>query len=277
MLTVTGATGKLGRLVIEGLLERVPADQIVAAVRNPEKATDFAERGVNVRLADYNEPHTLIPALEDTDRLLLISTNDPTHTLAQHTAVTDAAKQVGVGLLAYTSLVAPIGPYQSSEPIIRESGLPFTLLRNNQYAEHYAQFVKQALAIGVFVGSTGEGRVAAATRDDFAAAAVAVLTGEGHENKVYELNGDVAWSLPELVAEVSRATGKEIGYQNVSAEKHVEVLVTAGIPRPLANVWVAVYRAIAEGSFARTTPDLRDLIGRPTTTLAESVAAAING
>jgi NAD(P)H dehydrogenase (quinone) len=277
MIAVTGATGKLGRLVVEGLLEQVPADQIIAAVRDPGKAGDLAARGVDVRRADYNEPDTLLSALDRADRLLLISTNDPTRTEAQHTAVIDAAKQVGVSLLAYTSVVLETNPPRSTEPIVRESGLPFTLLRNSQYTGHYAPQIKQAIATGILAGSAGEGRTASATHADYAAAAVAVLTGEGHEDKVYELTGDVAWSFPELDAELTSATGREIGYRNQSYEEHLDLVLATGVPRMLAEVYVANYRAIAEGRFASTTPDLRTLIGRPTTTLAESVATVVAG
>jgi NAD(P)H dehydrogenase (quinone) len=199
MIVVTGATGQLGQLVIEGLLKRVPAAEITAAVRNPAKAAAFATRGVQVRTADYNEPETLSDAFEGADRVLLISSNDIRHSLPQHTAVVEAAQQAGVGLLAYTSLLhadtSPLMvalPHKQTEPVIRDSGVPFTFLRNNLYTDHYAQQIRQAVKSGTLVGSAGQGRVASATRADLAAAAVAVLTGDGHENKVYELSGDLA-------------------------------------------------------------------------------------
>jgi NAD(P)H dehydrogenase (quinone) len=276
MITVTGATGKLGRLVIDGLLDRIPAEQITAAVRSPETAADLAARGVEVRRADYDEPGTLLASLAGTDRLLLISGNDPRRTLAQHTAVIDAAKQIGVSLLAYTSLVLPTAPPRSTEPVIEASGLPFTMLRNAQYSGHYAPQITQAVATGVFVGSAGAGRTATASHADLAAAAVTVLTGEGHEDKVYELTGDEAWSFPELVAEIGRASGRTVSYRNVSFAEHLELLLGAGVPRPYAEVYVANYQAIAAGGFAKTTADLRELIGRPATTLAEFVAEVVN-
>ncbi len=275
MITVTGATGRLGRLVVEGLLARVPASQIIAVVRDPAKA-DFAERGVNVRVADYERPESLPAALDGTDRLLLISTNLPARAIAQHAAVTDAARQVGVGLLAYTSLVLESGPPRSTEPIIRASGLPFTFLRNNQYTDHYAPQIRKAVTDGVLVGSAGNGRAATATHADYAAAAVAVLTGEGHEGMVYELSGDTAWSLPELAAELTKANGSEIGCRDVSFEEHLKLLTASGVPRYVAEVFVANYRAMAAGAFAATPGDLRRLIGRPTTTLAESVAEILS-
>lgn len=284
MITVTGATGKLGRLVIDGLLDRLPAEQVTAAVRSPEKAADLAARGVDVRRADYDEPDTLLTALDGTDRLLLISTNNPGRVVAQHTAVIDAAKKVGVGLLAYTSLsltappstVAAAAPPRSTEPVIHASGLPFTMLRNPQYIANYALRIKQALGTGVLVGSAGGGRTASATHADLAAATVAVLAGEGHENKVYELTGDVAWSLPELAAEITAASGRQVEYRNVSAQEQLTMLLGLNVPKMLADVLVANDAAVAAGAFATRTTDLRDLIGRPTTTLAESVVRIVN-
>lgn len=275
MITVTGATGELGRLVVDGLLERVPADQITAAVRNPEKAEDLATRGLNVRRADYEEPDTLRSALEGTDRLLMISTNNPLRAREQHTAVVEAATRADVGLLVFTSVVAAAPP-RRDEPVVQASGLPFTILRNAQYMEHYFPQIKQALDRGVLVGSAGDGRTAPATHADLAAAAVAVLTGNGHENKTYTLTGDTAWSLADLAAEIGAASGRRISYRNVSSEEHLELLTAAGVPRMYADVFVATYAAIAAGAFATATTDLRDLIGRPTTTLAESVATIVN-
>lgn len=276
MITVTGATGRLGRLVVERLLERVPADQVRAVVRDPEKAADFAGRGVDIRVADYNRPATLRGALGGTDRLLLISSNEPARSLAQHAAVISAARQVGVGFLAYTSLVADIAAPRASEPTVVESGLPFTLLRNNLYTGHFAPQIKQAVGMGYLIGSAGDGRAASATHEDYAAAAVAVLTGEGHEGKTYELTGDVAWSFRDLVNEISAAAGKAIGYRSVSTATHRERLLAAGMPRQYTDVVVQSHAAIATGRLATATPDLRDLIGRPTTTLAEFVTKTVN-
>jgi NAD(P)H dehydrogenase (quinone) len=268
--------------VIEGLLKRVPAAEITAAVRHPAKAAAFATRGVRVEAADYDEPATLRNAFEGADRVLLISSNDIRHSLPQHTAVVEAARRADVGLLAYTSLLHADTsslmvalPHQQTEPVIRGSGVPFTFLRNNLYTEHYAQQIRQAVQSGTLVGSAGQGRVASATRADLAAAAVAA--GDGHENKVYELSGDVAWSLPELVAELSKAAGREISYENVTPERHHEMLIAAGLPPIAADVFVDTYRGIAEGQLAETSGDLRALIGRPTTSLAEAVAVILNG
>src|SRR3984957_8717995 len=227
MIVVTGATGRLGQLVIDGLLQRVPPEQITAAVRTPEKAAPLPARGVTVRKADYNEPELLSSAFAGAERVLLISSNDPRLSVTQHSAVIEAARQVGVGLLAYTSLwhadtstLATAIPHRLTEPIILDSGVPYTFLRNNLYTDHYALQIRQAIKSGEFVGSAGAGRVASATRADYAAAAVAVLTGEGHENKNYDLGGDVAWDYAELAEVLSKAAGHEIAYRAITPAEH---------------------------------------------------------
>jgi NAD(P)H dehydrogenase (quinone) len=283
MIVVTGATGRLGQLVIDGLLPQVPPAQIVAAVRTPAKAGSLAARGVTVRAADYNEPGQLRAAFAGADRVLLISSNDPRQSVTQHTAVIEAARQAGAGLLAYTSLwhadtstLLTAVPHRLTEPIIQDSGVPYTFLRNNLYTEHYAPQIRQAVTSGTFVGSAGTGRVASATRADYAAAAVAVLTGHGHENKVYELGGDVAWSYAELAAVLSTLTGQGVAYKSISPAEHHELLLAAGLPRVAADLFVDTYTGIADGELADTTGDLRALIGRPTTSLADAVAAMLS-
>lgn len=279
MMVVTGATGKLGRLVIEGLLLRVPAAEITAAVRDPGKAADFAERGVNVRRADYDEPDTLDTAIEGADRVLLISSNNFQRSVAQHAAVIAAVKRADVALLAYTSLwhadittALPAAPHRETEPLILAAGVPFTMLRNNLYTEQFAPQILQAAASGTLTG-TGQGRVASATHADYAAAAVAVLSGDGHEGKVYELGGDTSWSLPDLAVEISRAAGRDVVYQDVRPEQYRELLMAAGLPPIVADAALDTRRAIAEGEFEETSAVLSDLIGRPTTPLSNVVAA----
>ncbi|WP_199431350.1 SDR family oxidoreductase [Qaidamihabitans albus] len=275
MIVVTGATGQLGRLVIEQLKTKVPADHIVAAVRDPEKA---AELGVEVREADYDRPETLNSALAGAQRLLLISGNEIGERVRQHTAVVTAARQAGVERVVYTSapradttslFLAP--DHKATERMIRESGLPFTLLRNNWYTENYEEGIRQAARTGTYLGSADEGRVASAPRADYAAAAAVVLTTEGHGGRTYELAGDVAWSFPELAAAISAATGEEVAYRDVSAEDHRAALTTAGLADAVADLLVALDADQANGLLAETTGELKLLIGRPTTPLAETV------
>lgn len=283
LIAVTGATGHLGRLAIEALLERgVPAGRIVAAVRDPERAAELASRGVLVRRADYTRPETLEAALGGVERLLLVSSNEVGQRFAQHENVVRAARRAGVGLLAYTSILkAPAsglmlaGEHRATEQSVRDSGLPFVFLRNGWYFENYTSALAQTVERGALLGSAGEGRVSAAARADFAAAAAAVLTEAGHENQAYELGGDEPFTLPELAAEISRQSGREVVYRDLPAEAYAEALVAAGLPRPFARVLADSDLGISRGELYTDSGDLRRLIGRPTATLAGAVAAAL--
>ncbi|MFJ8821575.1 SDR family oxidoreductase [Streptomyces sp. NPDC102467] len=282
-LVITGATGHLGRLVVEGLLAAgVPAGEIAAVVRDKEKAAELSARGVELRIADYSAPETLNGAFRSGDKVLLISGSEVGQRVAQHQAVIDAAKAAGVASLAYTGVLG--GPdadfaladeHKVTEQAILDSGLPYTFLRNGWYHENYTENLAPVLEHGAVLASAGEGRVASASRADYAAAAVAVLTGEGHEGKAYELSGDVAWSLAEYAAEVAKQSGKEIVYRAVTPEENREVLLGAGLPAPFADILVGVDTAIEQGLLARRNGDLARLIGRPTTPLAEAVAEAV--
>jgi NAD(P)H dehydrogenase (quinone) len=282
-IVVTGSTGHLGKLVIEQLLEKIPADQITAVARSEEKAAGFAARGVKVAIADYNAPETFDGLLSAGDRVLLISGNEfDKGRVRQHTVVLDAAKAAGVALLAYTSgpgsLTAALADdHRGTEEAILAAGVPYVLLRNDWYHENYTEQLAPVLEHGAVVQAAGEGRVASAARADYAAAAVAVLTGEGHENKTYELSGDVAWSFAEYAAELSRQTGKEIAYSPVSVEAFTGILNGAGLPAPFPEILAEVDQSIANGELAGTDGTLSRLTGRPTAPIADSIAAALKG
>ncbi|MFJ6052037.1 SDR family oxidoreductase [Streptomyces sp. NPDC092307] len=281
-IVVTAATGALGRLVVEDLLERVPADQVAVVVRDEAKAADLAARGIEVRVADYDDRAALARAFEPGDRVLLISGNEIGRRVAQHTAVIDAAKAAGVAQLAYTGILG--GPeadfelaaeHTTTEQAVLDSGLPYTFLRNGWYHENYTRDLPTVLGHGAVVGNAGEGRVASAARADYAAAAAVVLTGEGHLNRIYELSGDAAWSLGEYAAEVSALSGKEIAYAEVAADEHLRILTGAGVPEGFAAIIVDVDAAIERGRLAGTSGDLARLIGRPTTPVTEAIGAAL--
>ena len=219
MIVVTGATGHLGRLVVEGLLRKVPAREITAAVRSPEKARDLAARGVAVRQADYARPETLQAALAGADQVLLVSSSEVGQRAPQHAAVIEAARRARVRLLAYTSCLraetSKLGlaaEHKATEAAIRASGLPWVFFRNGWYLENYTESLGPALQHGAIMGCADGGRIAAASRADYAEAAVAVLSGAGHEGKAYELAGDAPFTMTELAAEVSRQAGKPIAY-----------------------------------------------------------------
>lgn len=284
IIAVTGATGHLGALVIDSLLTTQDPASIVAIVRDAARATGLADKGVQVRKATYDDPAALESALQGVDRLLLISGSEPGKRVPQHTNVVNAAKAAGVGRIAYTSaphadvstlVLAP--DHKATEEVLRASGVPFTILRNNWYTENYVQAVEQAKATGVIVAATGNGKVASASRADYAAAAAAVLIGDGHENRIYELSGDVAWTFSDLAAAVSTIIGQPVTYQAVSPEDLVTILTDqAGLPQGTANFVSALDANIANGDLADATSDLRTLIGRPTTPLVEGLRAAVS-
>ncbi|MEH1130488.1 SDR family oxidoreductase [Micromonospora sp. CPCC 206061] len=283
--TVTAASGHLGRLAVQALLDQgVPADQIVAAARTPEKITDLAAQGVQVRQADYSKPETLTSAFAGTEKLLLISGSEVGQRLPQHTNAVDAAVAAGVKLIAYTSAPyadttdLPVAPeHKATEEVVRASGVPFVFLRNGWYFENYTANLAPALQHGAILGSAGDGRISAAARADFAAAAAAVLTGDGHEGKAYELGGDEAFTMAELAAEVTRQSGTEVAYRDLPADEYEKALVAAGVPDVYANVLASCDVQIAKGALFIDSGDLRRLIGRPTTSLADAVAAAVKG
>ncbi|WP_328845823.1 SDR family oxidoreductase [Streptomyces sp. NBC_00258] len=282
-IVVTGATGHLGRFVIEGLLEKVPADQITAVVRSEEKAADFAARGVKLAIADYNAPETFDGLFSAGDKVLLISGNEfDKGRVGQHKVVLDAAKAAGVALLAYTSAPGSLSAaladdHRDTEAAVLESGVTYAFLRNGWYNENYTENLAPVLEYGAVVQAAGEGKVSSASRADYAAAAVAVLTGEGHENKSYELGGDTAWDFAEYAAEVAKASGKEIVYNSVPVEAYKGILTGAGLPEPLAAILAGVDASIEKGELVVATGDLSRLTGRPTTPIAESIAAALKG
>jgi NAD(P)H dehydrogenase (quinone) len=283
MIVVTGATGHLGRLVVEGLLKKLPAREIAAAVRSLEKASDLAARGVELREADYSRPETLGPALAGAEKVLLVSSSEVGKRAAQHAAVIDAARRAGVALLAYTSILHGEASklrlaveHQETERALRGSGLPWAFLRNGWYLENYTENLGPALERGAVVGCAGNGRVAGAARVDYADAAVAVLTApEPQAGKIYELAGDERFTMADLAAEVSRRTGRTLPYRDLRPEEYRAMLAGAGVPGPYADLLVDSDLGVAAGELDDTTGTLRRLIGRPTTRLADAVAAAL--
>ncbi len=280
MIVITGASGQLGRLVIAELLAQgVPAGQIVAAVRSPAKAADLAAQGLHVREADYNRPDTLASAFAGAERVLLISSSEVGQRLPQHQAVVQAAQAAGVAQLVYTSLLradtSPLGlgaEHAATEAAIRASGLRHVMLRNGWYTENYLASVPPALQHSALIGSAGEGRIASATRADYAAAAAAVLTQPIGENRSYELAGDTAYTLAELVAELNAQTGKAVAYVNLPPAEFEAALNGAGLPAPLAALLADSDVGAAQGGLFDDGHQLSALIGRPTTSLAQALA-----
>ncbi|KPU02151.1 quinone oxidoreductase [Enterobacter cloacae subsp. cloacae] len=278
MIAITGATGQLGRLVIEQLLKTVPANQIVAIVRNPAKAEALSQQGIVVRQGDYTDQAALTTALKGVEKLLLISSSEVGQRATQHQNVINAAKAAGVTFIAYTSLLhadnSPLGlhvEHVATEKALATSGIPYALLRNGWYTENYLASAPPALEHGVFIGAAGEGKIASATRADYAAAAAKVVSEEGHAGNVYELAGDSAWTLSELAAELSKQSGKPVVYQNMSEADFAAALKSVGLPAGLADMLADSDVGASKGGLFDDSHTLSKLIGRPTTSLAESV------
>lgn len=280
---VTGATGHLGRLVVQHLIaDGVPAAEIVATGRRTERLADLAEQGVRVATVDYGRPETIAAALEGADVVLLVSGSEVGQRVEQHRAVIEAAKGAGVRRLVYTSapqadtsplVLAP--EHKATEEILRASGLTFTILRNGWYTENYLGDVQQAATSGEIVAAVGDGRVASAPRDDFAAAAAVVLRTEGHDDAVYELSGDVAWSFDDLAAAAAEVLGRPVAFRAVTSEERRAGLLAAGLDEGTAGFVVALDENTRDGLLAGTSGDLARLIARPTTPLADALRAAL--
>ncbi|MFF2346378.1 SDR family oxidoreductase [Pseudarthrobacter sp. NPDC058119] len=281
-IVVTGATGQLGRHVLEALLERgVAAGDIVAAGRSVEKLADFAGQGVRVQPMDYADAASVAAALKGATRVLLISGSEVGQRVDQHRTVIEAAKAEGVELLAYTSIANAdttsmllADEHKATEALLRGSGVPFVLLRNGWYLENYTEQLPGTLAQGAVAGSAGDGKVSGAARADYAHAAAAVLVADGQAGKVYELGGDEAFSMADLAAEISAATGKPVSYNDLPAGDYAGLLASVGVPEAFAEILADSDLGIARGDLLVSTGDLRRLIGRPTTSLGQAVRAA---
>lgn len=277
-VAITGATGQLGRLTIAKLKTLLPAGQIVALARSPEKA----DLGVETRAFDYDQPETLAPALAGVERLLLISSSEVGKRAPQHRTVIEAAKAAGVGEIVYTSLLhadrSPLSlaaEHVETEAALAESGIPHTILRNGWYAENYTGSIPTALQHGALIGAAGAGRVSGAARADYAEAAARVLAEGGHAGQTYELAADDAWTLADLAAEVSRQSGRDIPYVDLPEAEYAAALVKAGLPEGLAAAIAGWDAGAAQGALFDDGRALSRLIGRPTTPLADVVRAAL--
>jgi len=280
-LIITGATGKLGRLVVDSLLANgTAASDIIATGRSTEKLADLAAQGVTVAELDYSQPETVSAVVKPGDTLLLVSASEPGGRADLHAAVIAAAKEAGVARIVYTSapkattselVLAP--DHKATEEVLVASGVPFTILRNGWYTENYAGEIDKARESGAIVASVGEGRVASASRKDYADAAAVVLAGAGHEGAIYELSGDTAWSFDDLAAVIAGLVGRDVVFTNLTPEEHTALLVSFGLDAGTAGFVVALDGNIRDGILAETSGDLARLIGRPTTPLAEGLAA----
>lgn len=280
-IVVTGATGALGTHVITHLLDRgVPPEEVVAAGRDEHRLAALSDRGVRTATMDYDDPASLDAALEAGDRLLLVSGTDVGHRIAQHRNVIDAAARAGVALIAYTSIlnaddnpVSLAEDHRATESLLAASGVPTVLLRNGWYLENYTGQLDTYQQTGAVLGAAGDGRIAAATRADFAEAAAAVLAGGDHAGQVYELGGD-PFTLADLADAVAEATGADVTHRDVPLAELRRTLTQIGLPAPVVAMLVSADAAIAAGALTTDATDLADLIGHQPTTMRDAVAAA---
>ncbi|MEJ5072881.1 SDR family oxidoreductase [Enterobacter ludwigii] len=282
MIAITGATGQLGQLVIDNLLKTVAAHQLVAIVRNPAKAQALSDQGIVVRQGDYTDEAALESALQGIEKLLLISGSEVGQRTVQHRNVITAAKAAGVKFIAYTSLLhadkSPLGlhvEHVETEKMLAESGITYTLLRNGWYTENYLASAPPAIEHGVFIGAAGDGKIASATRADYAAAAAKVMSEDGHAGKVYELAGDNAWTLSELAAELGKQSGKNVRYQNLSEADFSAALKSVGLPAGLAEMLADSDVGASKGGLFDDSRTLSKLLQRPTTPLSDSVKSIL--
>lgn len=278
-IVITGATGHLGRLAIAALLAQgVAPSEIVAGGRSLDKLADFAAQGVAIVPLDYSAPETVAAALAGADQVLLISASEPGRRVAQHAVVIDAATKAGVGHLVYTSILAAtttehvLAPeHKATEEAIVASGIPATILRNGWYTENFTRSASEAIESGEIVGSVGEGRIASASRADYAEAAAVVLTDPSKRGVVYELAGDTAWSHDELAAAVSEIAGRPVAYRDVTPEEHGAILTGFGLDAGTVGFVVAMDQNTKAGLLDSTTGELSALIGHPTTPLIDGL------
>jgi NAD(P)H dehydrogenase (quinone) len=277
---ITGATGKLGRHVISKLKTKVDHDNIVALVRSVPAAADL---GIEAREADYDKSNTLTSALEKIDTLLLISANEVGKRRVQHENVVEAAKKAGVKWIVYTSLLradkSPLSlasEHVATEEALKKSGIPFTFLRNGWYNENYDEAIRNSVASGIYLGSAGGGKVSSAARVDYAEAAVAVLTTSGHQGRIYELAGDTAWTYEDLAAEISRVSGREVSYKNLTGEEYAaELKKSFGYPDEVAKFVAGMDVAISKDALFDDGHQLSKLIGRSTTPMPDAIAQVL--
>lgn len=280
-IAVTGATGHLGGFVIDSLLARgVAADDIVAIARNETKAAPLTAKGVQVRIASYNDEAALTTALGDVDRLVLVSGSEMGQRATQHANIITAAKENGVAFIAYTSLLnldtselALVPEHRATEALLAESGIDHALLRNGWYWENYASAIDSGKAAGKFFGAAGDARVSGAARRDYAEAAAVVVTGDGHAGKIYELAGAPALTYPEIAAEVSKVIGSKVEYVDQTVAEYQATLEGFGMPTEMAQVFAGMDPVIAGGSLYSESTDLQDLIDRPSASLSEALSA----
>ncbi|MHA7218953.1 SDR family oxidoreductase [Arthrobacter sp. MDT1-48-3] len=282
-IVITGATGHLGRRVVEQLLARgVDPSTVVAGGRNEAALAELATHGVRTARVDYADPSTLDAAFAGAEKILLISGNEVGRRSVQHKAVIDAARKVNAELVytsapkASTSDLVLAPEHKATEGLLEGSGLTYTVLRNNWYTENYDDTIRQAASTGTILTSAGSGRIASATRGDYAEAAAVVLLSDQYTGEILELGGDEPWNADELAATVSELAGTPVTVNNVSTDEHVAALTGLGVDEGSAGFAAALDANIAAGLLAESDGTLSRIIGRPTTPLKQYVGELLS-
>lgn len=283
-LFITGASGQLGRLVIDALLHKAPGSTIIAGVRDlaSPAAVAFQSRGIEVRAADYDRAETLSTAFRGVDRLLLVSGSEIGRRKPQHRNVVAAARTADIALIAYTSILhadrSPLflaDEHRDTEIALAEAGVPYVLLRNGWYNEVYTWRLPLALQNQVLMGAASDGRISSAARADYAEAAATVLLSDDETTRTYELAGDGSFTLAELASIVAAASNGVMTYADMTPEAFDSALRAAGLPGPVARLMSDIDAGTAKGALFDDRRALARLIGRPTTTIDETIVGFV--
>lgn len=283
MIAVTGASGHFGKIAIKELLkEGVKPQDIVAFVRDTKKGEEFAKEGIQLRVADYNDPSTLEAALKGIDKLLFISGSEVGQRYRQHKAVIEAAKKNHVKFIAYTSILtadrSPLSlaeEHSKTEEELKNSGIDYAILRNGWYTENYLMGISHALESGKIYGCAGDARISAATRTDYAQAAVKILLTKASGKNIYELAGDNSFTLTEFAQTLTRLSGKPVNYVNLKEEEYAHLLNQAGLPVGFANMLAETESKAQKGWLEFKEPTISRIIGHQTTPLDEAIRASL--
>ncbi len=281
-ILVTGATGNLGNKVVHSLLKLVPAERLAVSVRDPQKASHLKEHSVDVRQGDFDKPETLEKAFSGIDKLLIISTDGDNETrIRQHSNAVAAAKKANVKFIAYTSVadadnstLALAEVHRTTEAAIKETGIPYSFLRNNWYLHNEASSVQAAVGGAPWLTAAKGGKVGWAVQQDYADAAALVMAEDGHENTVYELSGKPR-TTDELVEILSEVLGREVKTAHVSLNEYSSALKSLGMPDFLVTMLTDIQKAIKEGSLDVESRDFEKILGRPQTPLKLGLAQIV--
>jgi NAD(P)H dehydrogenase (quinone) len=282
MIAITGASGGLGRRVAELVLEQADPTQVLLLTRTPDRLKDLARRGARVEKASFKNPTGLKQVLVGVERLLLISTDAIGGRVDHHRQAIAAARHAGVWHVAYTSVAQPssdnpsliAGEHAQTEQALRESGMDWTFLRNNLYAEGLIPAVQQAAESGLWVTNAGEGRTAYVSREDCARAAAAVLLTDGHEREVYDITGPEALTQAEIAAIAAEHAGVPIEVILQDDAEYAVDLEAAGMPAPVVELIVSFGEAVRRGFLSKVSTDVQALTGQPPRSVREVLQAA---